>query len=799
MKKSLHVWIACLGMIFAVSLLGRYVWAQDKAGPETQAGGESSGWPRIYATGTENLTVYQPQMDLWDGFNLKAHAAVAVSVAGFESPVFGVIHFTAHTLVDKPSRVATLEEIKITQVQFPSASDREAFYGDFIRKNFASHPATMALDRLEANLATLDEGKKFTPVPVKNDVPRFIFTTRPSLLIYVDGVPTYQPIENTGLERVINTQALLLRDHAGHYYLHVFDGWMTALTLDGSWVAVKGPTPELAKALSQAGPDVDLIPGGNPEEKSSLPSLAGGAVPDVFISTSPAELVVTDGAPNFTPIEGTKLLYVSNTTGNVFKYLGDQKNYVLASGRWFSARSLDGPWQFVSADRLPSEFAKIPDQNEKENVKAEVPGTQQAQDALIDNSVPQTAKVERKTATFTPARCDGVPEFRPIAGTTLQSAANCALPLIRVRPQSYYALEDGVWFLASSLNGPWVVADSVPSAIYRIPPEDPLYYVTYVHVYDATPEYVYVGYTPGYFGAYVGPGIVVYGTGYRYHPWVHRIWIGPPVTYGLGIGVRYTPWAGWTWGVGFGWWWSTPTVAISWGWGCLPWWGPFYYRPVFVSRLGFIERPESHRWVGFNGDVYRRWENRGMPARPSLSTPSGWRGRTAMAYNSHTGGLIAGQHAPISRAFVPAERQAFDHGPIISKGGSVSVVHGAPHPEIEAGHGGTLQRSSGAGTQGEWHRRNVVYGTHEGQIYRPAQNGNKAWEQHVKAQEWKPVRDNSRIRSLENEQTAREVGEQRAARVHAPEENEKPRESVTRPEHSSMGKAGHQGDRERCR
>ena len=40
----------------------------------------------------------------------------------------------------------------------------------------------------------------------------------------------------------------------------------------------------------------------------------------------------------------------------------------------------------------------------------------------------------------------------------------------------------------------------VPAAIYTIPASSPLHYVTYVHIYEATPTVVYVGYTPGYMG-----------------------------------------------------------------------------------------------------------------------------------------------------------------------------------------------------------------------------------------------------------------------------------------------------------
>ncbi len=64
-----------------------------------------------------------------------------------------------------------------------------------------------------------------------------------------------------------------------------------------------------------------------------------------------------------------------------------------------------------------------------------------------------------------------------------------------------YACANGVWFVAKTLKGPWAVADSIPAVIYSIPPGSSLYYVTWVRIYTATPEYVYVGYTSGYYGS----------------------------------------------------------------------------------------------------------------------------------------------------------------------------------------------------------------------------------------------------------------------------------------------------------
>src|SRR5262249_34998661 len=174
-------------------------------------------------------------------------------------------------------------------------------------------------------------------------------------------------------------------------------------------------------------------------------------------------------------------------TGHVFKHLGDQQIYLLVTGRWFRAPSLDGPWTYVPGASLPPDFAKIPDASPKENVKASVPGTPQAQEAVIANRIPETAAIKLSEVKLLPPTYDGPTQLKAIEGTSLAYVVNSPDPIIQVSPTSYYALRNGVWFVAPSLQGLWAVATSVPAAIYEIPPSSPLYYVTFVSVYRATP------------------------------------------------------------------------------------------------------------------------------------------------------------------------------------------------------------------------------------------------------------------------------------------------------------------------
>ena len=84
--------------------------------------------------------------------------------------------------------------------------------------------------------------------------------------------------------------------------------------------------------------------------------------------------------------------------------------------------------------------------------------------------------------------------------TPLRYAANTPTPVIRTENGRYYAVDNGVWFTSAGPNGPWAVADNIPADMYSIPASSPVHNVSYVRVYDSTPDYVYVGYTPGYYG-----------------------------------------------------------------------------------------------------------------------------------------------------------------------------------------------------------------------------------------------------------------------------------------------------------
>jgi len=181
-------------------------------------------------------------------------------------------------------------------------------------------------------------------------VRNIFFAEAPARLVRIYGAPVYQRIPQTALERIVNTNALIVRDAASVHYLKALDGWMESYGLMGDW-SVSGVSPfgekkkiERAMVASTA----DRLEGGSLDHDA----------PSVFIATQPAALIVTDGAPVWKPVPGTSLQYLGNTRAKVFREPTDEELYVRVGGDWYRAWTTDGPWQIIAMNQLPADIAK---------------------------------------------------------------------------------------------------------------------------------------------------------------------------------------------------------------------------------------------------------------------------------------------------------------------------------------------------------------------------------------------------------------------------------------------------------
>jgi hypothetical protein len=779
MKTRALVWTIAV-CFFAGLLAAMPCMAQEAQPPAGEV--TADPWPRIIDEGGVKYTIFQPQLDSWDGYQFAAHAAVSVLPAGLKEPTFGVIDITATTLVDKVSRTVELHDIKIEKALFPSAPNHAEAYRNSLQIIVSGGPSTMSLDRLQAALAITGVEAQARAVPVKNEPPQFVFAQSPTILVSIDGEPVWRPVKGTSLERVINTRALmLLDDRTGRYYIHLFDGFIEAPSLTGPWTAAKKVPPSAVKLAGELAKQrvVDLMEGQPDETTKKTPSLQSG-VPAIVVVTQPSELIVTEGAPDWQNIGQTNLLYMNNTTGNVFLDLNNQQMYVLVTGRWFRAPGITGPWQHVPVKDLPPDFARIPDDSPKENVKASVPGTPQAQEAVIANEIPQTATVYRSKATFTP-QVSGAPELKPVADTPLMYVFNSPDPIIMVSASQWYALRSGVWFAAASLQGPWVVASAIPAVIYSIPPSSPLHYVTYVKIYYTAPQYVVVGYTPGYMGTVVtADGVVVYGTGYYYTPYIGAtVWYPAPVTYGYSAAMAWTPWTGWAMGFGFG-----MYMGAAWGygccWGCAPYWGAYPYHGYAYGPAGAAAWGPGG-WAATTGNVYNHWGSTTAVSRNSTGynawTGNAWSSKVGTSYNSVTGRVSAGQRASVSNVYTgnyAYGQRGATYNPstgVGARGGS------ATYGNVNTGAQDTAKWGQVSGPRGQStgvvQSGNNTYADHNGNVYKDTGSG---WQKYDNGS-WNNVEkpststasgsmtrpSTSTTDSLDAQKQARAAGDQRSA------------------------------------
>ncbi len=519
-------------------------------------------WPKEIKTKNETvITVYQPQPEAMKGNKLEGRAAFSAKEKTSADLLFGVFWFTATMDTDRDDRSLALESISVNDVKLPGVTDTTKI--SQLRKLLEREIPTWKLSgSLDEVIATIENEQANVSEDLKNDPPAIFYASQSTTLVLIDGEPKLQDDKDLKMKRVINSAFLIIENPDDKkFYLYGGQYWYASTKIKEGYQ----PVTSLPKSIGAI--DEQLK-----KQQTEKPQVLEGGPPAILISTVPAELIQSKGSANYANVSGTNLLYVTNSDNDVFRSVDDQRYYVLLSGRWYSAPQLEGPWTFVASDKLPPDFAKIPEGSEKDNVLASVAGTQASKDAIRDAQVPQTAKVDRAKATCT-VTYDGEPKFEKIEGTSMELAMNTQSTVIK-SGSKYFCVDNGVWFEATAAKGPWKVSDERPKDVEKIPASSSAYNVKYVYIYDATPSVVYVGYTPGYMGCYVYGSTVVYGTGYYYTPWYGPYYYPRPATYGFSM--HYNPWTGWSMGFHY----STGCFSFH-MYGGGGYWGPPYHRPPY--------------------------------------------------------------------------------------------------------------------------------------------------------------------------------------------------------------------------
>ena len=251
------------------------------------------GWPRVFQRAGKQLTVYQPQVDYWNGYT-NLHFRCAIAVKGvLKQERFGVAEVDALTVTDHNARVVALVPLK-RELRFANTSDAElaALRGAVDELKPPSQAMPLSLDRVVAYLNPAAQPVQ-QPVEVSLAPPRIFTSTTPAILVMFMGEPQFKAVETsrTDLLFALNTNWDVLYDTASRqYYLLNGEGWLTtAEVLKGPWVPARTLPPSLYS-----------LPANEnwAEARKRLPGKPAKVAPTVFVTTEPSEMILTDGFPS---------------------------------------------------------------------------------------------------------------------------------------------------------------------------------------------------------------------------------------------------------------------------------------------------------------------------------------------------------------------------------------------------------------------------------------------------------------------------------------------------------------------
>ncbi len=661
-------------------------------------------WPKeMKLADGSSLTIYQPQPESLNGNKITGRAAVSVRKNTGGEPIFGAIFYAGTITTDKASRMAELETLSITNVKFSGDAEKDKIdkMSAAIEKEAPTWKIQFSIDDVAASIKK--DNNTSSNNQFNNDPPKIIYTDKQTTLVLLDGAPKVQQDKDLDAERVVNSPNLIFKE--GNFWnLYLGGIWYMSSSVTDGWK----PNTSLSKKLQSVN---EQIKKQEKEANGGKENTEKPIVTEIIVATSPTELLQSKGVIDYKTIQGTSLLYVGNSSNEIFKDINSQKTYVLLAGRWYNAPGINGPWAYVAADKLPADFSKIPEGSEKDGVLANVAGTDAAEEAKIDAEIPQTAKVDRKSASIK-VEFDGAPKFKNIEGTSLKVAENSNVTVMQDQSGKYFALDNGIWFTASNANGPWQVANERPKDVENIPASSSAYNTKYVYVYDSTPDVVYVGYTAGYMGGYVYGPTIVYGTGFYYTPWYGSVYYPRPVTWGFGFG--YNPWTGWSMGVGFNVGFMHVGIGFGGGYGYGGgWFGPPMYRPPYRAPYyggGYYGNRQSggNTFVN-NGNI-------------NINTGNG------NIYNNKTG---------VSTKNI--DRTSIGNNNKINSNNKISN-----------------NKATNNRVGSDNNKANNVFSDKEGNVFQKDSKTNNWNQRDNKTNEWKPSSDNNRTRDLDRDFNARD-------------------------------------------
>lgn len=302
-----------------------------------------------------------------------------VADTGKKAPViFYRTRPTVLVLIDGAPRLQWNPQWDVNVVEnspFVIVKDKDEKYylyggGHWYTAPFATGPFVYAHDSVSRTLRKIARSfakaaKKDGLALVSPDTARMydiIVSTVPAMLIQSNGDPQPAPVPGTSLVYIRNSPDHIFLDTASReYYLEAGGSWYQspALRDSGVWEAISAHRlpADFAKIPMQSA-EAEVL-SNVPGTAAAMEATRDRSVPAVQkVDRSVTTKVDYDGAPEFSPIEGTQLQYATNTCAIVLLQNGEY--YTLDDGIWFIAGAPMGPWRV--SGRRPVGLELIPRQ-----------------------------------------------------------------------------------------------------------------------------------------------------------------------------------------------------------------------------------------------------------------------------------------------------------------------------------------------------------------------------------------------------------------------------------------------------
>ena len=191
-------------------------------------------------------------------------------------------------------------------------------------------------------------------------IPEVVVSTKPAVLLDINGSPKMEPFPNSSLMYVTNTDKDLFLDiPTQEYYLLASGRWYATKDLrNGPWRFV--PSDALPADFAQ-------VPEGSPKDgilahvsgtDAAREAVRDASIPQTAqVERNKASVTVRyDGDPQFRKIAGTDIYSAENASTTVLRI--DGTYHVCDNAVWYEGNSPDGPWAVSTS--VPAEVNNIP-------------------------------------------------------------------------------------------------------------------------------------------------------------------------------------------------------------------------------------------------------------------------------------------------------------------------------------------------------------------------------------------------------------------------------------------------------